>query len=170
MRITLMNAVSLDGFIACLDGDSDWVVDDAVFDSMVENYDCVLVGRTTYEQFEGDIYPLPGTVNIVLVSDAKDFVEDESDNLHFIGGEAKNIVQQLNEWGLQSALLVGGAKTNERFAIAGLIDDVTIDVHPVLLGGGKPLLGEYTGGLELEDVKTKQYEGFTQIIARVAKS
>jgi dihydrofolate reductase len=170
MKVTLMNAISLDGFICSLEGDSDWVADDDAFEAEITNHECIIVGRTTFEQYEGEIYPIANVVNVVLVGNTEDFTDEQSETLMFMSGEPSIIADKLAEQGFTSALLVGGSETNARFATAGLIDEVILDVHPLLIGTGKRLLGDYPEQLTLENVQTTQHDGFTQIRARVTKT
>jgi dihydrofolate reductase len=127
------------------------------------------LGRTTYEQYKGEIYPVPGVINVVLTSNPADFREHQTDSLLFLSGEPQTVLKQLAAEDINTVLLVGGGDTNAKFAAAGLIDDVILDVHPVLLGDGKRLFGDYTAQLDLQHVQTKQHDGFTQIRARVTK-
>lgn len=170
MKVTLMNAVSLDGFISTLEGDSDWAVDDEVFQEVSKTHDCILIGRNTYEQYKGEIYPVGDVVNVVLTSSPEKFSEDQTNSLKFLGGAPSDVLGQLKASGFRSVMLAGGADTNGRFAQAGLIDNVILDVHPVLLGEGKPLLGGFTGGLQLKDSRAVKHEGFIQVAATVAQS
>ncbi len=165
-----MNAISLDGFICTNDGNSDWVVDDDIFEIEVAQHDCIVVGRATYEQYEGEIYPVPGAANVVLTGDPSDFEEEQTDTLLFLSGQPQSSLQQIREKNMKTVLLVGGSDTNARFAAAGLIDNVILDVHPILLGGGKRLLGGYVEQIELEKLQTTQHDGFTQIRAKVKKA
>jgi dihydrofolate reductase len=119
------------------------VADDDAFEAEITNHECIIVGRTTFEQYEGEIYPIANVVNVVLVGNTEDFTDEQSETLMFMSGEPSIIADKLAEQGFTSALLVGGSETNARFATAGLIDEVILDVHPLLIGTGKRLLGDY---------------------------
>lgn len=162
-----MNAVSLDGFISTLEGDSDWVADDEVFQEVAEKHDCLLVGRNTYEQYKGEIYPVKNVVNVVLTSNPEKFAGEGTESLMFLNGRPGDVLDQLGALGFRNVMLAGGADTNGRFAQEGLINEVVLDVHPILLGEGKSLLGGFTGGLQLKDSQTVKHDGFTQITATV---
>ena len=55
MNIIWSPAVSLDGYIAKLDGSSNWVSDGhgELFEEPIRESGCVIFGRTTHEQYEG---------------------------------------------------------------------------------------------------------------------
>lgn len=63
-------ATSIDGYIAKKNGDSDWVseVDAANFEQKIKEMGCIIVGRKTFDQYQGDLYPVPDVTNIVLSS------------------------------------------------------------------------------------------------------
>jgi dihydrofolate reductase len=162
-----MNATSLDGFIARLNGDSDWAADDEVFEAELKKHDCIIIGRKTFEQYKDDIYPVAGVTNFVLVGDARKFTDEVTDAVQFLSGSPAEVLMAIADAGFISVLLGGGSETNARFAKAGLIDEVILDVHPLLLGEGKPLLGTYHGELHIHDTETYQYNTFTQIRAKI---
>lgn len=70
MKITLYMATTIDGFIAKNDGDSDWVspIDTDNFMAEINKRGCIIVGRTTYDQFLNDLYPIEGVINVVVTS------------------------------------------------------------------------------------------------------
>ncbi len=47
-------AVSIDGFIATNDGDSDWVLDDELFEKIVNEHGCIALGCTTFSLYLDD--------------------------------------------------------------------------------------------------------------------
>jgi dihydrofolate reductase len=68
-------------------------------------------------------------------------------------------------------LYIDGGLTIQAFLQAGLIDNLTITIIPILLGSGKPLFGPLKGDVQLEHLATKAYGfGFVQSQYRVIKS
>lgn len=163
MKVILMNGISLDGFIATPTGDSDWVLDGEEFEAYVRGVGCIIIGRLTFEQYHGDIFPIDGASNFVYTSNVKDFAELVDDNLHFVKGSPAEALDQLKKLGFEKVILAGGSKTNASFAQVGLIDEMILDVHPILLGEGKRLLGDYVLPLNLELMSTQHNpKGFLQ--------
>lgn len=84
MKVTLYMAISIDGHIAKKDGDSDWVseVDSKIFEKKIKEAGCIVVGRKTFDQYYGDLYPIEGVTNIVLTTDATR--QDKNENVIFV--------------------------------------------------------------------------------------
>jgi dihydrofolate reductase len=63
---------------------------------------------------------------------------------------------------------VDGGQTIQGFLSAGLLDDITVTVIPVLLGAGRPLFGPLTRDVELTLMRSRAYEfGFVQSTYRI---
>lgn len=57
-----------------------------------------------------------------------------------------------------------GVITIQRFLAAGLIDDITITLIPVILGQGRPLFGPIKNDISLTHLATRTFAfGFVQI-------
>jgi len=163
MKITLYMAISTDGFIAKKDGDSDWVspVDTANFEKAMQDNGCIIVGRKTFDQYQGDICPVKGVTNIVVTSD-KSLKSDES-NVHFVTGSVEEIIEVIKQKGHEKALLIGGGITNALFLKAGAIDEIVLSVHPLILGNGIKLFESAEVDVKLRLIsETKLDEGLIQ--------
>lgn len=163
MKVTLYMAVSIDGFIAKNDGDSDWVspVDSVIFEQKIKEKGCIVVGRRTFNQFHGDLYPVKGITNIVITSDKRK--ANKSDEVIFVGSpeEALKVAQGK---GHTEVLLIGGGTTNGLFLKANLIDEIFLSVHPLILGDGIKLFEGCEIKLDLREISIKQLdEGLVQL-------
>jgi dihydrofolate reductase len=162
MRVTLMNAVSLDGFIARTDGRTDWVVDFDFWEKEVKKVKAMIVGRRTFDELQSEGL-WDDVTYFVLTGSLKEHKESNVECCW----SPDEAIEDVKKCGFNHVLLCGGAESNSEFATLGLINDVIIDVHPILLGEGKSLLGGFTGGLQLKDSQTVKHDGFTQITATV---
>lgn len=70
--------------------------------------------------------------------------------------------------GGMDVLVAGGAETAQQYLAAGLVDEVTLHVVPVLLGSGARLL-DNLGSAKLEQVRSVEGPGVTHIKYRVVK-
>ena len=158
VTVTLFIATSLDGYIAGPDDDLSWLFTDADygFSSFYEGVDTLLMGRGTYEAVRGmGPWPYPGK-HTMVVSRKADLQTPEAE-LH--SGDLTELIRRLQAEGRQNVWLVGGGELVRSFLKQGLLDRITVSMHPILLGKGVPL---FPGGfprtmLLLED--TKSFEG-----------
>ena len=136
MQITLYMGTTIDGFIAKTNGDSDWVspIDAENFEKTMMEYGCIIVGRKTFEQFQGDLYPVKGILNIVMTSDES--MTSDDPEVMYASQSPDEIVHIIEEKGHDKALLIGGGTTNSVFAKAGLINEVILSIHPLAFGQG----------------------------------
>ncbi len=152
MQVDICAAISIDGFIATPDGDSDWTCDDVLFEKICQDYGCVALGHTTFTQYENELYPMDDIEHIVLTSNANQ--ASHSPYVHFAESVEKALAVA-QELGFSKLLVIGGAKTNESFVKAGAVDNILLDIHPLTLGEGIKLFGDHKQPLELQLASSK---------------
>ncbi len=182
---------SLDGFIARKDGSFDFLDfdspnerasdersnDSGAEDSDAEDYgfaefmsdvDLLLMGRHTFEvllTFGEDEWIYGDTPLTVLSST----LGPEAIPAHLEGrvkiasGEPAEILEELAEKGVQHVYVDGGI-TVQSFIAAGLIDEITIGIIPVLIGDGIPLFGPLGSDVRLQHIGTRSFpSGLVQV-------
>lgn len=139
MKVILYMAISLDGFIAKLDSDSDWVseVDSVEFLKQIKKAGCLIVGRKTFDQYYGELYPIPKVLNVVMTTNRE--LKAKEDNILYSTKTLKATKEMLKSKGLKKAILIGGGTTNNSYLEENLIDEIILSVHPLLLGKGIPI-------------------------------
>ncbi|HEX8708280.1 MAG TPA: dihydrofolate reductase family protein [Pyrinomonadaceae bacterium] len=152
-------ANSLDNYIAREDHAVDWLLwSDEVFAFMKDFWktiDTVVMGRKTYEvslKLGGGSYPGATTyvcsrtmkespeAKVRLIADAEGFIRDLKQ------GEGKGIC------------VMGGGELAKSLLEADLIDEIGMNIHPVLLGSGIPLFHEMNRQLNLELLECKTFK------------
>lgn len=157
MNVTLFIATSLDGYIAGPDDDLSWLFTDADygFSSFYADVDTLIMGRGTYDVVCGmGAWPYEDKQTVVVSRNADFEVATPDTKLH--SGELPALLDQLREEGADSVWLVGGGELVRSFLGQGLLDRITVSLHPILLGTGVPL---FPGGFQrtmllLEDTTT----------------
>jgi len=79
-----------------------------------------------------------------------------SKKLTFVSEDAASFVRRLKEEEGKDICVMGGGVLAKSLFEAGLIDEVGLNIHPVLLGSGIPLFYEMPGQIDLELVKCQQ--------------
>lgn len=161
-RVRFSVAVSLDGYIAGPGGEMDWLVwsDDAATLAKAhwQGFDTVLLGRKTYDvaarsgQAGGD----PGGIHSFIFS--RSLTESPSPHARLVADDAVGFVRALKGEPGQDILLMGGGELAGSLIAGGVVDEIGLNVHPVVLGGGAPLFpaGPERLGLTLREARPLQ--------------
>ena len=166
---TVFLGMSVDGFIARLDGDISWLTGEAEaggapddgeggdfgFGEFVAGIDGMVMGRSTYEFIKPfDEWPYQGKPVHVLSTTLP------------VGADPRISVQRSFEDAVAAIgaagyrrVYVDGGRTVHTFLRAGLITDLTLSRVPVLIGTGHTPFGELAADIRLEHVRTQTYAG-----------
>jgi dihydrofolate reductase len=164
MKVILYNAISIDGFIAKKDGDSDWVseFDIPYFEEEMKKAGCIVIGRNTFDQFEGKIYPVKDVFNIVMTH--SNISKSKYSNVLSTNAAPNEVIKIAEQKGYKFILLVGGGKMNGSFLKENLVDEIIIDIHPILLGDGIKMCESDKILLNFEMISFNRIEGGLIII------
>jgi dihydrofolate reductase len=138
-RVRFSVAMSLDGYIAGPNGESDWIVmdPDIDFGALMSAFDTVLLGRKTYEttrQHGGG--GMPGMQTFIF---SRTLREEDCPGASLSSSPGETIAALRKAPG-KDIWLLGGGDLFRSMLQSRLIDSVEVAVIPVLLGGGLPLL------------------------------
>ena len=139
-KVVYGGAMSLDGFIAGPNGEYDWIVmdPDVDFGESMRRFDTFLIGRKTFEAIQrmGGGPPTPGITNIVC---SRTLAPADCPNAT-LSADAGATVRALRDMPGKDIALFGGGELFRSLLGAGLVDEVSFAVIPVLLGAGIPML------------------------------
>jgi dihydrofolate reductase len=176
-RCAAFIATSLDGYIARPDGSIDWLNDvqgvipdgeDCGYLDFMASIDALVMGRHTFERVLAfDEWPYEALPVYVMSRSLVTIPMTRAGSVHSWQGTPSALVEQLGGQGLRR-LYVDGGQTIQGFLRAGLLDEITITVVPLLLGAGRPLFGPLEQDIELTLLYSRAYEfGFVQSTYRV---
>lgn len=154
MKTAIFLAISTNGYITKGETDSDWVNDWDTFSAKISEYSCVLMGRKTFEA-SSEVFPFPNAKNFVLTSTPSNF--PKNNNSEFISSTPIQALELLESRGHNQVLIIGGQNTITQFLEANLVDEIYLDVHPLIIGQGKPIfsvLENYAKDLQFLDTQT----------------
>ena len=140
-KLILQLAVSLDGFIEGPNGEYDWCFTDQDYGmtDFLARVDSMLLGRKSYEltQSMGEeaMAPFSKLTPYIVSTTLPGVKEGEI----LIKENAEEAVKELKNAQGKDIWLFGGASLTTSMFNAGLIDEIILAVHPVILGRGKPL-------------------------------
>ena len=128
----------------------------------------VVAGRWTYEAANhwGDENPWGFPVFIVTHRPEE---QPEGDAFTFVSGVEEAVRQAREAAGDKNVHVMGGADVIRQALEAGLVDELTIIVAPVVLGGGKRLFEGFTKSIDLEHIGLRQSPYATFVDYRVKR-
>ena len=157
-KVILAVAVSLDGFIEGPNGEYDWCFTDLDYslDEFFKRLDTIFVGRKTYEmssEMEGGPPGFPKFKEYIFSTT----LEKVKEGATLIKGDIKIEVEKIKKERGKDIWLFGGAGLTTSLMNLGLIDELSLTVYPILLGGGKPLFNNIKDRINLTLVNAKTY-------------
>lgn len=172
-KVTFGVANSLDNFIARADGGIDWLTwSDDVTRIMREYWktiDTILLGRKTYEFAlkHGGSNPYMGMKTYVFSRTLK---ADQGSGVEIISGDAAEFVRRLKRRKGKDICVLGGGELAKTLFEANLIDEIGLNIQPVLLGSGIPLFHPMKRQINLELINNETLKnGCVYAIYRVKR-
>jgi dihydrofolate reductase len=166
--ITYGGAVSLDGFLAGVDGSIDWLHHSKDVQQVMTEYwkdvDTILMGRKTYafaaantpKKTEPRKSKIPGTRTYVFSRTLKRI--DDPD-IELVNGNAVDFVRILKQTAGKDICLMGGGELAQSLLAAGLVDRIGLNIHPILLGAGIPTFRDPGHRVKLKLMECRPLEG-----------
>lgn len=166
MSVFFYGCISIDGYLADKNHDLQWLYesgspDDTNYESFYNKMDITIMGRRTFNELAKNEQPAsfyPTTENYVFTHsdklDADGFIPIKGDVSEFV----RSIDTTKNIW------IVGGNQLLAALLDADLVDQLVIQVAPVLLGDGIPLFTqkEQVKRFTLEQVNN--YQQFAELV------
>lgn len=156
-KLILYTAISLDGFIAGPHGEINWLYsdDDYGYFDFYAGIDTLLMGRTTYD-FVAQMSPYPhmDRMNYVFT---RTLTSALTAYLRFVAGDPVEFTKKLLTEPGKPVWLVGGGQINAILFEAGLVDEIVLSIHPVVLGKGIHL---FTGPVSQTGFRTLSAKTF----------
>ena len=176
-KIIVTMWMTLDGYIAGLNGEMDWIGE--IYDEAMGRYetdlvsqaDTLLLGRVTYQSFAGSWPSVPDNPNAtegekiyarilnamrkVVVSRTLESVDWNNSTL--MKEVMPEEIERLKQEPGRDIVIYGSASLVRALTNLGLIDEYQILVHPVILGAGKPLFQDIEDRVKLQLVSSKTH-------------
>ena len=166
--VTYGGAVSLDGFLAGVDGAIDWLhfskdVQQVMTDYW-KNVDTVLMGRKTYAVSAGQDpakvksgkRKKPAMRTYVF---SRTLTSIDQPGIELVAGDAVEFVRKLKRAPGKDICLMGGGELAQSLLAAGLVDQIGLNIHPILLGSGIPTFRDTAHRVKLALTESRLLDG-----------
>ena len=171
MKVVMYMAMTANGIIARENGREDFLSDLnwKVFCNLARKKGCFVVGRKTYEIVR-KLYKNYNFDDVkaerIIITSKKNFQPKG----YLIANSPKNAIKKASSAGFKELLLSGGGKLNNSFIKSSLVDEIILNVEPVLLGKGVKLFGEDNFEKTLSLIRVKKLsKGIVQLHYKVRK-
>ncbi len=150
MKTILYMAMTLNGYVAKENDDTPWSDESwQAYCDFVKRTKNIIIGGNTYRlllsdpDFRGKI----GNPLVVVVSTSQKERGSAKDIIAKSPGDALGAVEKA---GFAQALVEGGGGVNASFLKEGLLDEIYVDIDPVIWGKGKKLFSDMEIDVDLE--------------------
>lgn len=157
-KVIFGGANTLDNYIAGKNDSIDWILHSKEVNELMKDYwegvDTEILGRRTYEIAMKSGYSAgqPGVKTYVCSRTLK---KSPSKKIE-LASDAVSLVKRLKSEAGKNIIVMGGSEIGKSLFEVGLIDELGVNIHPVLLGSGIPLFAEMDKKIDLKLRECKQ--------------
>ncbi len=157
-KVTYGAAVSLDLYLAGPDEAMDWLrwSDDAaaISGASWQGVDTILMGRKTYDfaARSGGGGDASSTIRTCIFSRT---MAEAPDGAELVGEDAVGFVRALKAGAGGDIIVMGGGDLGSALIEGGVVDEIGLNVHPLLLGGGIPFFRPMARRVEVALVEAR---------------
>ncbi|GAB2512140.1 dihydrofolate reductase family protein [Paramicrobacterium agarici] len=169
--------MTVDGFIADIGGGVDWMFgrpsapeDDAVVAKVIERIGAVFGGANKTQTIDDDEIPYGGMLNVpvyLMTHSPHDPIERDGITYTFIVDDIAEAVELAKQAAGDKWVSLLGASISRQCLQLDLVDEIHLDVAPVLLGEGIPLFAGLEKRVELGCLETSAFASETHLRYRV---
>ena len=175
MKITLSMAISVNGIIATDNSQEDFLSHENWISwfATIKETDALIISRKTFEtikEWGGEYLADLQSLSTVMIVTHQDRYKVETGENFIIAHSPKEAINILIKKQYSSATLTAGSELNGEFVKQGLIDNIILNIEPVMVGKGIPLFQPTDFLVRLELIEMKPSLGKTiQLRYKVVK-
>jgi dihydrofolate reductase len=176
-RVIIHATVSVDGFMADVDGSVAWMngfpvapEDEDLVGRVVQELGAVVCGANKTQTIEPGEIPYGGTLGVpmyLMTHSAHEPIEKDGITYTFVVDDIRQAVESAKRAaGDKSVSLLGGTISRQCLEL-GLVDEIQLHVVPIILGEGISLFGGLSELIRLERVETAAFAGEVHLRYRI---
>ena len=166
-KVTFSCASSLDNYIARADGSFDWIMHDEESNQILAEYwpkiDTMVLGRKTYDLAvtfqKGPKKKAAKNLHTGIRSYvfSRTLEPGERDGYAFVNDDPGKFIRKLKRQKGKEIFVMSGGNLARSLLEAGVIDEIGLNIHPILLGSGIPLFYPMRKQIELERIDCRAF-------------
>ena len=179
-KLTVFDMISLDGYFCDAQGDMSWAHRhdpewDAYMSENASTDSALLFGRITYEQMAGFWPTEMGRKTAPVVAErmtaapkivfSRTLQKPTWNNTSVEKGDLTKVVARLKKEDGPDMALMGSGSIVAQIVAAGLIDDLTLVMSPIVLGAGRSLFEGANGRARFRPVSTRTFENGNVVLS-----
>lgn len=178
-KVIIHATITLDGFMADVDGGMDWTADVQVAEEdMVlvnkfnEGIGAIVGGANKAHTIEDGEEPYGGMLKVpvyLMTHSAHEPIEKDGVTYTFIVDDIAHAVEEAKKAAGDKYVSLLGGKISRQCLKLGLVDEIQLHVVPVLLGDGISLFDGLGEKIKLERIETEAFASETHMRFRVIK-
>jgi len=153
MKVVLYMAITANGMIAKNNNNVEWSNEEGkTYYAKVKEFGNLITGRITYPLYDLSDFSDMGNPFVVVLTKSRRHKDKDRVKYANSPNTALNILKQN---GFRVALVAGGAKTNSSFLKEDLIDEIYLDIEPLIYAKGIELFFPIDADLKLKFLDQK---------------
>ncbi|MEV4185133.1 dihydrofolate reductase family protein [Streptosporangium canum] len=171
--------ITLDGFMATEDGGVEWMFgrpsapeDDAVVETVMSRIGAVVGGANKTQTIEDGEIPYGGMLKVpvyLMTHSAHEPIERDGTTYNFVVDDINEAVRLATQAAGDGWVSLLGGTISRQCLRLGLVDELHLDVAPVLLGDGISLFAGLGRHIELERLDTSAFASEAHLRYRVLR-
>jgi len=161
-KVVFGGANSLDNYFARKDDAVDWLLwSDEVGKIMADyfkTFDTIVMGRRTYEVAIASGHGGGSYGGMKTYVFSRTLKPRSTEELEITSEDVADVVGRLKQQEGKDVCIMGGGLLAKSLFEADLIDEIGLNIHPVLLGSGIPLFHEMNRQIDLELIDCKTFK------------
>lgn len=151
MKTTLIFATSINGFIADVSDETNWSnAEWQAYETDIHRVGNLIMGRRTYDiMSHGGYLDSLGMRNIVILS------HENIESSYAVVKSPSEALKHLESLWETEVIIAGGANIATQFIEEGLLNEIILDIEPVIINSGIPIFGNIKNLPSLKLIDTK---------------
>lgn len=178
-KVMIHATVSLDGFMADLDGGMDWMngfpvapEDEQIVETICSDIGAIVGGANKTQTIEDGEIPYGGFLKVpvyLMTHSEQDSVEHDGTRFVFVVDDIEAAVNSAQHDAGEKWVSILGGRVARRCLSLGLVDELRLHVVPIVLGEGIPLLTGLERQLRLERMETSAFASEVHLRYRILR-